>query len=203
MGQTIIGAAIGALVGLAAYVGLEIATGQEMFWFPVIVGLLTGLGVRQLNSAASMHSASYLRGAIAGVIALAAIAGAPAVKGMVMKRGINEDATKPKVEKAETPEDDGDEGEGGEGDEAEVEAPVERRPPSVGTGVDAAKGPAVPGEPDVWQGVFMALGAFVAYEFARGSGGAKRAKPAAEGEAASEPPVDESAPASEPPKQDA
>lgn len=196
MGQTIVGGIIGALVGLAANIGLELVTGSEMTWFPVVVGLLTGLGVRQLNSAAAMHHASYLRGAIAGLIALAAIAGAPAVKGMVMKRGLDSDVAKPELKESDEAADEETADEGA--DDAEVEEQeVPDRTPRTGGRPEAAKGPLVPGEPDVWQAVFMALGTFVAYEFARGSGGAPASAPAGEGEAPSEPapaPQSESAP---------
>ncbi|MBX3432683.1 MAG: hypothetical protein KF847_05135 [Pirellulales bacterium] len=169
MGQTILGGVIGAAVGLAANIGLEIATTKEMIWFPVIIGLLTGLGVRQLNKSSAMHHASYLRGAIAAAIALAAIAGAPKVKSMVIARkGAAEVAKATAAPKAgeETTE----EGEAAEGEAADAPAiPEGPRPGAIGQ-IGLGKAPGGPGEPDIWQAVFMAVGAFLAYEFARGAG---------------------------------
>ncbi|MCA9238264.1 MAG: hypothetical protein KDA44_22480 [Planctomycetales bacterium] len=192
MGQTIIGGVIGALVGLAAYIGLEIGLESEYSWFAIVVGLLTGLGVRQLNTSAAMHHPSYLRGAISGLIALAAIAGAPSVKAMVMSRTVDKEPAKPTVKKqdAETDEEAAD----GAAAAADVEEPDV--PERVAAAPMAGGNAAVPGgEFDVMQGVFMALGAFVAYEFARGSGGAPA--PVAEGGPPAEPASDETEPAKE------
>ena len=83
-------------VGVALHTVLE--TGMlgkpiEASWFAIIIGLLTGLGVRQANR--THMERSYLRGAVSGVIALAAIYGSTVVIAEIMKKRDQSMASKP------------------------------------------------------------------------------------------------------------
>ncbi|WP_442484855.1 hypothetical protein [Aeoliella sp. SH292] len=75
LGPSLIGAVVGALVGVAAQIGLESSLGRETVWFALVVGLLTGLGAR-LMAGGAIARASFLRAGLAALVALAAIFGA-------------------------------------------------------------------------------------------------------------------------------
>ena len=71
---TLVGGVIGAAVGVGLQVVLEAGLlGQrfEASWCAIVIGLLVGLGVRRANRH-HLHR-SYVRGAMSGLIALAAI----------------------------------------------------------------------------------------------------------------------------------
>ncbi|MBL9165766.1 MAG: hypothetical protein JNL18_23785 [Planctomycetaceae bacterium] len=180
VGPTLLGGTVGAAVGVALHTVLE--TGMlgkpiEASWFAIVIGLLTGLGVRQANR--THMERSYLRGAISGIIALAAIYGSTVVIAEVMKKRDQAMKTKPA---AAAPANANAASEADESDAAETPA-VE--PPAT-NGEDRTMNPAfaggVVGNPragdlNPWQFVFMALGALVAYEFGRGAGAQKMAEP--------------------------
>ena len=63
LGATLVGGIIGAAVGMGLHLFLEVGLQMEAPWFAIVIGLLTGLGVRQANK--SLAGVSYLRGAIA------------------------------------------------------------------------------------------------------------------------------------------
>jgi hypothetical protein len=149
----------------------------EASWFAIVIGLLTGLGVRQANR--THMERSYLRGAISGLIALAAIYGSTVVIAEVMKKRDQAVAVKPAAAAAgDEDEASDDASEGDEAATADAEAPTtgdERSMnPALAGGV---VGNARAGDLNPWQFVFMALGALVAYEFGRGAGAPKRAQP--------------------------
>jgi hypothetical protein len=70
LGRTIIGAVIGAALGIAVMAAVYIAFKLDSAWLALPIAVLTGLGVRMMVST-SGH-ASYLRGAITGLLALGA-----------------------------------------------------------------------------------------------------------------------------------
>jgi hypothetical protein len=75
LGPSLIGAIVGALVGVAAQIGLESSLGREATWFALVVGLLTGLGAR-LMAGGAIARASFIRAGLAALVALAGIFGA-------------------------------------------------------------------------------------------------------------------------------
>jgi hypothetical protein len=173
VGPTLVGGGIGAVVGMGLHLLVETTTGFEAPWFALVIGLLTGLGVHQANKSLAGR-VSYLRGALAAAIALAAIVGSPQVIAKVVaknnvplggagdaaKRAAPESSSDDKADEAPTTTADG--------DDAEVKAaPAERGgAPSAGAQVGITRS----GDFNAWQFVFMAVGTFIAYEFGRGTG---------------------------------
>jgi hypothetical protein len=178
LGPTFLGGILGAAVGIGLHVVLE--TGilgtqpVEASWFAVVIGLLTGLGVRQANK--HHMERSYLRGAISGFIALGAIVLSTFLISKVMA---SRDALSLKKPPAVAQAAKGDAEEATDDDAASdepVAQPVAER---------GAAGPATtigrrgPEKLNPWQFVFLALGALVAYEFGRGVDHARRVPAAA------------------------
>jgi hypothetical protein len=178
VGPTLLGGLVGAAVGVGLHTVLE--TGMlgkpiEASWFAIVIGLLTGLGVRQANR--THMERSYLRGAISGIIALAAIYGSTVLIAEIMKKRDRSLPTKPATVAAEVAEETSD-GAAEAGDVTVAETPpvdAERTiNPALGGGV--VVNPRA-GDLNPWQFVFMALGALVAYEFGRGKGAPPTAAP--------------------------
>lgn len=74
IGPSLVGAAVGGVVGATAQIILENSMGMEATWFALVTGVLTGLGARSM-AGESIGTTSYLRAGLAGVIGLAAIVG--------------------------------------------------------------------------------------------------------------------------------
>jgi hypothetical protein len=70
LGRALIGAIIGAAVGIGVLVAVYLLFGLDKVWLSIVVALLTGMGVRMMVS--TWGHASYLRGAMTGVLALVA-----------------------------------------------------------------------------------------------------------------------------------
>jgi hypothetical protein len=179
VGPTLLGGIVGAAVGVGLHTLLE--TGMlgkpiEASWFAIVIGLLTGLGVRQANR--THMERSYLRGALSGLIALGAIYGSTVVIAEVAKRRDKAMVTKPAAAAGETDEASEDATDGDEATTAEAETPAadadRTMNPALAGGV---VGNPRAGDLNPWQFVFMALGALVAYEFGRGAGAPKPAEP--------------------------
>lgn len=172
-------ALLGAVIGAAVGVGLHVALATGMFgyqneatWFAIVIGILTGLGVRQ---ACRHHmERSYVRGALAGLIALAAIVASSFAIREVMK-GKEVAAKKGAAAPAADAKDDA------KDDAADADADKEpaEQPAAVDRTAVAAPGAVGPGkrglaDPSPWEFVFMALGGLVAYELGRGIDHSKR-----------------------------
>lgn len=179
VGPTLLGGIVGAAVGVALHTVLE--TGMlgkpvEASWFAIVIGLLTGLGVRQANR--THMERSYLRGALAGLIALAAIYGSAEVIANVMKKRDQAMKSKPAAAADGAVEKKGDAATTDETTTAEAETPTAE--------IDRTMNPALAGgvvgnpragDLNPWQFVFMALGTLVAYELGRGVGAPKIVEP--------------------------
>ncbi|MEM9352166.1 MAG: hypothetical protein AAGA92_04060 [Planctomycetota bacterium] len=72
--RVLIGGVLGAIIGSVVWVGLEHTQQTEYPWFPVVVGFLTGMGVRV--AATPTVRGAYLRGAFAAILALVSVVGA-------------------------------------------------------------------------------------------------------------------------------
>ena len=177
LGATLIGAIVGAAVGVGLHQFLEVGLQMEASWFFIVIGLLTGLGVRQANK--SHMGVSYLRGAIAGLVALGAIVGSIYLVSVLMAKRDTAKPSKPIAAATEEAAEEGDEADGEAADATPAPAAEPERTAVAGGG--AGKMGARPEEFNTWQFVFMAVGAFIAYEFARGSGPPRPAAPAPEG----------------------
>lgn len=179
-GPTLVGGVAGAVAGIVVQVLLEVAAHIQAPWCAVIIGLLTGLGVRKATIARH-PGASYLRGAISGLLALGAVLAAPkAIEAVMAKRSAALDLNKKVASASDGEVEDAPKSSGG-GEAAPVETPMESR---EGAGsLISQKIRQGPERNDMWQFIYMAVGAFLAYEFGRGSD----AKPAASNEGAGQP----------------
>jgi hypothetical protein len=180
VGPTLLGGVVGAAVGVALHTLLE--TGMlgkpiEASWFAIVIGLLTGLGVRQANR--THMERSYLRGALSGLIALAAIYGSTVVIAEVMKKRDQAMKTKPAAAMDGTVEKEGDATQRDETSTAEAETPGEETDRTINPAITGGVvGNPRAGDFNPWQFVFMAIGALVAYELGRGVGAPKGCEPA-------------------------
>ena len=73
--KSIIGSLIGAAVGVGIYYGIKQTTGQTYIWFPLVIGVLTGIAARMFAGSSRSNSGRFIAGAFAGLIAGAAILG--------------------------------------------------------------------------------------------------------------------------------
>lgn len=74
LGPSLIGAIVGAAIGVGAQVAFESWLGREAIWFAIVIGVLTGFGARTLAGAA-IQRANYLRAGLSALVALGAIVG--------------------------------------------------------------------------------------------------------------------------------
>jgi hypothetical protein len=165
LGKALIGAIIGAALGIGLLIAVYMLFKIDHVALAIGVALLTGLGVRTLVST-SGH-ASYARGALTGILALAAYVGGWFLVAEVAKaRARSAPNSAPIAAARQSADNDADPAAAGEGDAqpvAEVR-PVERVP----SGAAAPKaGP--PGQNPL-DYVWLAIAALVAYELGRGTG---------------------------------
>lgn len=168
----LVGGVIGALVGVALQVALDTGMFGKRFeapWFAVAIGVLTGLGVRQMNR--HHMERSYLRGALAGIIALVAIVASSFASREVMKR--KEVSAKPGAVAAAAAKDSD---AAGDADAAAAEPAAPVAPEANGLPPVGGIGRPKIGLADnsTLEFVFMALGGLVAYELGRGIDHSKR-----------------------------
>jgi hypothetical protein len=178
-GPTILGGVIGAAVGIIIHVAIETGGGMhwrpiEASWFAIVIGVLTGLGVRQMNK--HHMERSYLRGAISGAIALGAIVLSTFLISIVMARFDALNKAKPAPAVAEAPK----EGASEKGDiQAAATEPAAVLDERGAAGVVGGIGRVRQDKLNPWQFVFMAVGALAAYELGRGVDHSRRAEAAA------------------------
>jgi hypothetical protein len=173
-GPTLIGGIVGAAIGVGLHLALEVGANYEAPWFAVITGLMTGIGVRQATKSHA-HDVSYARGAMASIIALAAIVlSYPAISwALDMKsKAASKDSKKEQTAQVKT--------ESGAGDSAD-DAATDAAPAEAADAAPAGAAPAGRiGAPkktlsaqlkdfNLKQYLLMALGALVAYPLGRGS----------------------------------
>jgi hypothetical protein len=168
LGKTIVGAIIGAAVGIALLVVVFLMFHIDRVWLAIPVALLTGLGVRLLVST-SGH-ASYLRGAITGVFALVAyLFGWWVVAQVAQAQAKNQvpgDRPKAVAQRANT--DEADDAADAAADPAPAPPPVAARP----AGSAAGQKPAMPRGFSTMDFIWLCVAGLIAYELGRGTGGA-------------------------------
>ena len=160
VGPTLLGGIVGAAVGVGLHTVLE--TGMlgkpiEASWFAIVIGLLTGLGVRQANR--THMERSYLRGALSGLIALAAILRQHGGDCRGDEKTRSSDGAEASGRGGETDEASDDAADGDDAASAEAETPAadadRTMNPALAGGV---VGNPRAGDLNPWQFVFMALG---------------------------------------------
>jgi ABC-type antimicrobial peptide transport system permease subunit len=162
LGKALVGAIIGAAVGIGMLIAVYTTLGLDKFWLAIPFAIITGLGVRMLVST-SGH-ASYARGVLTMLIAMAAYFVGWTVVAQVATARANKEPVKPIVKVEET----------AETDATDTDAPKEETPPppvAPPRNVNApAMRPAAPSPSSPWDIIWLAVAALCAYELGRGSG---------------------------------
>jgi hypothetical protein len=173
LGKALVGAIIGAALGIGLLIAVYLLFQIDHVALAIGVALLTGLGVRTLVS--TTGHASYTRGAVTGILALAAYVGGWLLVAELAKAHAAAAPRRPAVA-AKVAEKQADEPADATDQAPVVEEPqqFDRQPPGPGVPKSAA-----PGQNPL-DYVWLAIAALVAYELGRGTG----AKPV---EAAEEP----------------
>jgi hypothetical protein len=168
--RTLIGAIVGAALGVAVlYVAYRFA-GRDEFWLSIPFALLTGLGVR--FAIGGTARASYLRGAITAVLALAAYLGGWSIVAAVARHRAA-DVSKPHVSaSAEAASADSSDAK----DATDAAAPAPQPSPAASTPSSAATGmrQPMPRQFQPWDFIALAVAALIAYELGRGSDASTR-----------------------------
>jgi hypothetical protein len=81
-GRAILGALLGAAVGTAMLMAIYLTTGHDWVWLVIPFAIVTGLGVRLVDS--TFGQVSYVRGALTALVAIAGYTGAWACANQVM-----------------------------------------------------------------------------------------------------------------------
>jgi len=164
LGKAVVGAIIGAAVGIGMLVAVYITLGIDRFWLAIPFAIITGLGVRLLVS--TTGHASYARGVLTMLLAMAAYFVGWTVVVQVANARANKEPAKPIVKVEET----------AETDATDADATKEETPPpappvapqrNVG-GPSMRAAPPTPGSP--WDMIWLAVAALCAYELGRGTG---------------------------------
>jgi hypothetical protein len=171
LGRTLVGAIIGAILGIAVMAAVYLAFRLDSAWLALPVAVLTGLGVRMMVST-SGH-ASYLRGAITGLLALGAYLLGWSAMATIAQQTAAKAAQSTRVEQPA----EGDKAEGAEA--AEAAAPVEtpKAPDmpiaSKSSGARASKA-GVPKGFSTLDYIVLCAAGLIAYELGRGTAGPKQ-----------------------------
>jgi hypothetical protein len=161
------------------HLALEVGAHIEAPWFAIVIGVLTGLGVRQANKA-GIHHVSYARGAVSGIIALAAIVGSIYLVSVLMAKKDTTRTGKPVANAAPAADAAAEDAEGDDAAEPAEEPAAEPIPEAAPVAAGGGKMGARAEEFNPWQAAFMAIGAFLAYELGRGSAPRPVGQPAPE-----------------------
>jgi hypothetical protein len=162
-GKALIGAIIGAALGIGLLIAVYLLFQIDHVALAIGVALLTGLGVRTLVS--TTGHASYTRGALTGILALAAYVGGWLLVAEVAKAMAARTPKRAPAAAAQKADQDADQAAAPAGEAAVPEPqPIGRGP----TGAAAPKAVA-PGQNPL-DYVWLAIAALVAYELGRGTG---------------------------------
>lgn len=190
LGKALVGAVIGGAIGIALMVAAYFLFAADQAWLAIVVALCAGLGVRAL--VATKGHASYARGAMTGILTIAAFVGAKfliaelASRSAVAGAARAERAAAAVIDNADDKSGDSDD-ESGEIDELasrEIGRPLDFGGTDDGV-VRAPQGFST------WDFVWLCVAALVAYELGRGS---EQPHPV-EQATASEPPTEPQPPA--------
>lgn len=164
LGKALVGAIIGAALGIGLLVAVYLAFAIDQVWLAIPVAILTGLGVRMMVSTGG--HASYARGALTGLLALAAyVLGWLVVKEVAENRAAAAPQRSAVVAKADDAADEADESDAKAADARPVEQPLPVQRPASGAPMRKAAQPGQNPLDYVWLGI----AALVAYELGRGT----------------------------------
>jgi hypothetical protein len=172
LGKSLLGGIIGAAVGIGLLLAVYRLFGIDKYWLAIPFAIVTGVGVRMLVSTAG--HASYVRGAITMVLALAGYIGGWYLVAQDANARVNVQVAKAPSSAEEKTADKTDEANSKDAETkdkaapaAEVNAPVAR--------LESSK-PRAPGPQQfsTWNFIWLAVAALVAYQLGRGSEAAIR-----------------------------
>ena len=164
LGKTLVGALIGAAIGIGLLLVVFRVLQWDKVWLAIPFAFITGMGVRTLVG--STGRASYARGALTMIIALAAyIGGWLLVAKMATARASN--STKPAIAASA----DAENGVGAEVADGEAAAPpaAEATPAASNMGEAPRTRMMAPTQQSTWDLIWLAVAALVAYEMGRGT----------------------------------
>jgi hypothetical protein len=161
LGKALVGGIVGAAIGIALL--FAVIRFSDGFWSAIPFAIITGLGVRM--AVGSGGHASYFRGALTAILALAAYIGGLSLVAQVTTARAN--APKPKPAVLQNASD--------AADPNDKDAAAEPAAPVPDTSMPAARPDmhrsTMVGAPQfsTWNFIWLAIAAFVAYELGRGS----------------------------------
>lgn len=164
--NALFGATIGGLLGIVALVAAFFLFGNQHTALALLVAFLVGGGVRMMVS--TKGHASYLRGAITALVAIAAFVGGNFVVAKVAQSQIAANAAKPMRPAPVAMSPDSDEAETVAAEATQTAIEIQRMPDGV-RGVGAVR-PKIKPTFDAWDFVWLTVAALVAYELGRGTG---------------------------------
>lgn len=177
-GKSLLGAILGAAVSIGLLIAAHFLLQRDNVWMAIPFALITGLGVRMMVSIAG--HASYARGVMTMLVALAGYIGGMQAVTMIATAKANKPLPIPSVAATEPAE-----GEAKDEDTAETpaEAPKADQPAETPPRTNVAQSHPAPasgfsGSP--WDVVWLAIAALVAYEMGRGTGVGVGAAPASQ-----------------------
>ena len=168
LGKTIVGAIIGAVLGIGLLIVVYLFFGVDKMWMAIPVAILTGLGVRML--AVTSGNASYMRVALTVLLAMGAYLGGLAITKAVANHRAEKASQAAPAPRSEEPADAGDAKEGQATEAKAVEAPV-AAPVKMDPSLHRVS---LPTAFSTWDFLSLAVAALVAYELGRGSEGAHK-----------------------------
>ncbi|MFO0791836.1 MAG: hypothetical protein U0805_20430 [Pirellulales bacterium] len=162
LGKAVLGAVVGGAIGIGLLLVLYLTAGLDQVWLAIPFAIITGLGVRMLVST-SGH-ASYARGAVTMILALAAYIGGWMLVAQVATARAN--APKKMPVPATTAADKEGEGTGNAEAAPATPPPPVAQAPMAHVDMKARGGPR---QFSTWDFIWLAIAALVAYELGRGS----------------------------------
>jgi hypothetical protein len=165
LGKALLGAIIGAAISIGLLLAVYLLFQLDAVWLAIPFALITGLTVRMLSSTGR---ASYVRGALTMIVALAAYIGGWVLVSKVAVANANKPMPKPPVSAQEAPV------EGEPTDEADAEAPVEtpavEQPKAATPRADIPRQrPDAPRAFSTWDFIWLSVAALCAYIVGSGS----------------------------------
>jgi hypothetical protein len=162
LGKALVGGIIGAAIGIALLFAL--VRYSDSFWSAIPFAIITGFGARM--AVGSAGRASYFRGALTALLALAAYIGGFMLVTYATNARANAPVAKPAVLN-QAPE----EGSDASGKDASAQPAIPTAEVNVSTShPDFHRGPMVGSQQfSTWSFIWLAIAAFIAYELGRGS----------------------------------
>jgi hypothetical protein len=162
-GKSLLGAILGAVVGTAFL--FAIYRFSDGFWSAIPFAIIMGLGVRMVATTAG--HASYARGALTMILALAAYIGGLSLVAKVANATANAPLKKSAAATAAMSGDKA--GEDAKDGESKESAPAPEMQPQTTQGPSAGSRFAASQQFSPWNFIWLAVAALVAYEMGRGS----------------------------------